>query len=160
MKAIWGKKYPPKCDDWDLKPGQENSKICVKWKWKGRLLNSWYFLHFILLWPLWIMSSSNNFIPIWSCWQFQSFLIALQIWRLNRETVSWCLNLKSHVRNLCVDFHVCSRVPSTTMFYDQRICCQAKRFSMPLFLLERKPMVLKTSEEVSADANLISHDIV
>ena len=30
---------------------------------------------------------------------------------------------------------------------------------MPLFLLERKPMVMKTSEEVSADANLISHDI-
>ena len=25
-----GKKVPPKCDDWDLKPGQENSKICVK----------------------------------------------------------------------------------------------------------------------------------
>ena len=109
------------------------------------------------IWPLWIMSSSNNYIPIWSCWQFQSFLIALQIWRLNRETVSWCLNRKSHVRNVCVDFHVRSCVPSTTMFYDQWICSQA---GMLLFLLERKPMVLKTSEEVSVNTNLISHDIV
>ena len=41
------------------------------------------------IWPLWIMHSWNNFIPIWSFMQFQSFLIQLQIWRLNRETVSW-----------------------------------------------------------------------
>lgn len=112
------------------------------------------------IWPWWIMSFSNNFIPIWSFWQFQSFLIELQIWRLNRETVSWFLNRKSHVRNVRVDFHVRSCVPSTTMFYDHWICYQEKRFSVPLFLLERKPMVLNTSEEVSVNASVISRDIV